>query len=554
MKKFVYFLIISALTGCAVIENPSGGPKDTKPPTILSSYPVNQTTEFKDNKIEINFSEYTNKQTVIQNIYITPKIEFDTKWKRKKLFLYLKDELNPAITYTLTLGTEYTDMVGNKPKAAYSIIFSRGTKIDTGKIKGNVNNPTATSYVFAYKLAGIKPDTLNVTHTKPDYIIPLGTSGDFTVNALKDGVYRLFVIDDKFKDGIYDINTDGFSAASRDYRVDSTKAPYANLRIGGVVDVIRPTVSSFEPLSNNLYKIQLSEKFAKGLFINDFITIENLQRTKQYKDFVLFNSPKNPDEFYIYTKSALDTNEMWQAIFSNVLIDSAGNFINDSTRKVNFTATSTKMALVPKLEKFHQAEPANVINPNDTLTFEFNYPIVADSINNAISIYSAKDSVLQSYKLTSTEYPNIIKIIPIDLKQASEYFIKLNPKKILSFDGSYGKDSIQSYIIKTVNPADYSSVSGTLQTNNYKFGKWIIKLKTTAKEYTTLPDSLGNWKIDNVFPESYTAIVFFDINGNQKIDNGRPWPYEPSEISYYLKDPIVVKKGWNTDNVKLIAK
>ncbi|MEI6090527.1 MAG: Ig-like domain-containing protein [bacterium] len=554
MKKFVYFLIICAITSCAVIDNPSGGPKDTQPPTVVSSYPVNQTTEFKDNKLQINFSEYTNKQTVIQNIYITPKIEFDSKWKRKKLFLYLKDELNPAITYTLTLGTEYTDMVGNKPKAAYAIIFSRGTKIDTGKITGNVYMPTTTSYVFAYKLTGIKADTLNITHTKPDYIIPLGSSGDFTVNALKDGEYRLFAIDDKFKDGIYDINTDGFSTASRDYKVENAKAPTAVLRMGGVFDVIRPSISSFEPQSNNLYKIQLSEKFAKGLFKQDLVTIENLQKTKQYKDFVLFNSPKNPDEFYIYTKSALDTNEMWQAIFSNVLIDSAGNFINDSTRKVNFTAISPKMALVPKLEKFAQAEPANVINPNDTLTFEFNYPIIVDSISNSLSIYSAKDSVMQSYKLATAEYPNIIKIIPIDLKQASEYFIKFNPKKILSVDGSYGKDSAQTFIIKTINPADYSTVSGTLQTNNYKFGNWIIKLSTKTKEYTIKPDSLGNWKIDNVIPESYTAIVFFDTNGNQKIDNGRPWPYEPSEISYYLKEPIVVKKGWNTDNVKLIAK
>jgi hypothetical protein len=326
------------------------------------------------------------------------------------------------------------------------------------------------------------------------------------------------------------------------------------LRMGGVFDVIRPGISSFEPQSSNLYKIQLSEKFAEGLFKQDLITIENLQNTKQYKDFVLFSSPTFPDVNYIYTKEPLDTNEMWQAIFSNVLIDSAGNFINDSTRKVNFTAISEKMDLVPKLEKFAQAEPANIINPSDTLTFEFNYPIEADSIITALSIYSLKDSVPQSYSLVQSEYPNIIKIVPNNLIQATDYFIKLEPKKIKSIDGSFGKDSAQTFTIKTVNPADYSTVSGTLQTNNYKFGNWIIKLITKTKEYTVIPDSLGNWKIDNVIPESYTAIVFFDTNGNQKIDNGKPWPYEPSEITYYLKTPIVVKKGWTTDNVKLIAK
>lgn len=554
MKQFIYFLIISALTSCAVIENPSGGPKDNVPPTVLSSYPINQTTEFKDNKIELIFSEYTNKQTVLQNIYITPKVEFVGKWKRKKLYLYLKEDLNPAVTYTLTLGTEYSDLVGNKPNAAYSIIFSRGIKIDTGKINGNVFQPTETSYIFAYKLNGINPDTLNITHTKPDYIIPLGKTGDFTINALKDGDYRLFVIDDKFKDGKYDIKTDGFSAASRDYKVENSRAPTAVLRTGGVFDVIRPGINSFEPESNSLYKIQLTEKFAKGMLHENLITIENLAKTIQFKDFVLFSSPKYPDIFYIYTKTVLDANELWRITFSNMLIDSAGNFINDSSRKVNFKPVSDKMLLIPKLEKFDNAESAGNIKLSDTLIFEFNYPIVADSIINALSLYSTKDSVKQSFSLLKADYPNIIKIIPLELKIATEYFIKLNQKKILSIDGSYSKDSAQTFNLKTVNPADYSTVSGTLTTESYKYGTWVIKLNSKSNQYTALPDNNGIWKIDNVFPDSYTAVVFFDTNGNLEIDNGRPMPYEPSEICFNLKNPIVVKKGWNTDNVQLIAK
>ncbi len=554
MKNLIYFLIIISISACAVIETPSGGPKDTEPPKILSSYPKNQTTEFKTNRIELSFSEYTNKQTVIQNIYITPKIEFESKWNRKKLYLTLKEDLNPAITYTLTLGTEYTDMVGNKPKAAYSIIFSRGTKIDTGKIIGSVQQPTVTSYIFAYKLSDINPDTLNITHTKPDYIIPLGTSGAFTVNALKDGDYRIFAIDDKFKDAQYDINTDGFAAASRDFKVQNSKAPRAVLRIGGVVDVIRPSISSFTALSNSIYKISLSEKFAKGLFVKDFITIENLQKTKQYKDFVLFNSPKNADEFYVYTKTELDTTEMWQAVFSNSLIDSAGNFLNDSTRKVNFEAISEKLALNPKLEIFNRSEPNNIINISDTLTFEFNYPVQLDSIQNAISIYSARDSALLNYKFAYSEYPNIVKILPSELKEAGAYVIKYKPNKIISADGSYGKDSVQTFNITTINPAEFSTVSGTLQAEALKFGNWIIKLSTKTNEYTIKPTPEGIWKIDNVYPDSYDVVVFFDTNGNQKIDNGKPFPYEPSEICFYLKNPIVVKKGWNTDNVKLIAK
>ena len=43
---------------CASIQNPSGGEKDTNPPTILSSIPKQAETKVKPSMIEIQFDEF----------------------------------------------------------------------------------------------------------------------------------------------------------------------------------------------------------------------------------------------------------------------------------------------------------------------------------------------------------------------------------------------------------------------------------------------------------------------------------------------------------------
>jgi hypothetical protein len=61
---------------CASVGSPSGGPRDTIPPSVLGMMPELFTTNFKDDKIFITFNEYVQikdqqKDSIILVINIT---------------------------------------------------------------------------------------------------------------------------------------------------------------------------------------------------------------------------------------------------------------------------------------------------------------------------------------------------------------------------------------------------------------------------------------------------------------------------------------------------
>ena len=56
---------------CANVVSPSGGPKDTIPPVVLSAMPENQSTNFQGKEIHITFDEYVVLNNPNNNIFIS---------------------------------------------------------------------------------------------------------------------------------------------------------------------------------------------------------------------------------------------------------------------------------------------------------------------------------------------------------------------------------------------------------------------------------------------------------------------------------------------------
>ena len=56
---------------CANPKTPTGGPKDTIPPTLIQSIPVNGATNINQNEIRLTFSEYINAdKMLVRLIYV----------------------------------------------------------------------------------------------------------------------------------------------------------------------------------------------------------------------------------------------------------------------------------------------------------------------------------------------------------------------------------------------------------------------------------------------------------------------------------------------------
>ena len=97
---------------CANQLPPGGGEVDKVPPQIVEIYPENGTTNFNDDYFEITFSEYVEKRSVQEAIFISPMLQngLEYDWGGKSLSVYFKDTRKSNTTYTITIGAEIQDI------------------------------------------------------------------------------------------------------------------------------------------------------------------------------------------------------------------------------------------------------------------------------------------------------------------------------------------------------------------------------------------------------------------------------------------------------------
>jgi hypothetical protein len=122
MRKasFLPFLLVIAFvafwttvpTGCANIIPPTGGPRDTLPPQLVSALPKDSTLNFRANRITLTFDEYVDLQEVQNNLLFTPTFEInpEVSVRAKTVTVRFRDSLLPNTTYLLNFGNAIRDV------------------------------------------------------------------------------------------------------------------------------------------------------------------------------------------------------------------------------------------------------------------------------------------------------------------------------------------------------------------------------------------------------------------------------------------------------------
>jgi len=110
---FLIILIPLLLNQCAQVAAPPGGPVDKTAPVILSSWPGRDSVNVKrSDRINIEFSESINKNSVEKAVFITPRQsdEPELKWKGNILSIILPDSFAENSTYIVNLGSSISDL------------------------------------------------------------------------------------------------------------------------------------------------------------------------------------------------------------------------------------------------------------------------------------------------------------------------------------------------------------------------------------------------------------------------------------------------------------
>lgn len=207
MKKiFSFFLLILLLpkiavltTGCAQIISPTGGPRDTLPPKLVTANPKMEATNFTGNHINLYFDEYVQLQDLQQNLLVspTPKNNPYIDAKLKTITIRLRDTLEPNTTYTINLGNSIRDINENNTIQDFRYVFSTGGTIDSLTFSGNVQiaetgKIDSTLIVLLYKNLSDSA----VKKLKPKYIARVSSNGTFNFQNLASGYYKAYALKD----------------------------------------------------------------------------------------------------------------------------------------------------------------------------------------------------------------------------------------------------------------------------------------------------------------------------------------------------------------------
>ncbi len=207
MKTFLSLLLIgiiiirfSGFTGCANIIPPTGGPKDTLPPVLVTANPGDHSLHFSAKKIVLTFDEYIDLRDVRTNLIVSPvpRIQPNVEYKLKTITILLKDTLRPNTTYALNFGKAVVDNHEGNVLKNFTYVFSTGDYIDSIKYSGNVvmastGKPDSTLIVMLHN----KLDDSAVVKERPRYIARLDSLGNYTFSNLRPGTYALYALDDQ---------------------------------------------------------------------------------------------------------------------------------------------------------------------------------------------------------------------------------------------------------------------------------------------------------------------------------------------------------------------
>ena len=190
---------ILLFASCANIGNITGGPKDSIPPVMIGSEPILKDTSFADDKVVIHFDEYFELKEITQEFVASPPFTEnpDFKIKKRSLHVKFKEPLQDSVTYTLKFGNAIADFNEGNILKNFQFVFSTTSEVDSFAIAGNLRNASdlkvpENSFVLIFK-----SDEDSIPYKSlANYMSKIDSSGNFSIDNIKPGAYKIFAMSD----------------------------------------------------------------------------------------------------------------------------------------------------------------------------------------------------------------------------------------------------------------------------------------------------------------------------------------------------------------------
>ena len=521
LNYFLYIILFFSVINCAKKASPTGGPKDTIPPILISASPKLNTTFFDKEEVKFIFNEYVQLDDIDKQLIISPPLKIGgyklhpTISASKKITLSILDTLLENTTYTFNFGEGIKDYNEGNKMSFFSYTISTGAEIDSLNLKGLIKDaieiePDDFISLQLYPIDSSFNDSA-IYRKKPFYVTSTLDSTVFEFKNLKAGKYELIALKDFSNNYYFDQNVD---------------------QIGFLNTPITLPLDSIIELK--IFKEKTIFSWADPFFINNHHIGHGYYGDYENQKFKLLSDVPKSFEYLITKNRETDTLNYW---FKGIKTDSL-KFeypINDTikTELVNFKNPIKDSLIINQMT-------IGSIDLTEKFKLSSNLPII--SSDSSLVKIRKKDSTLVSSKISIDEnYDRVeidFKLIPNDT-----YNIQLLPNALKDFWGNT-HDTL-NYRVSTKKIEDYGNIFIQLiYEESYEFILELLKDGKVVRSYNK-PNEDSNYSFKLLDPGKYFLRLIKDKNNNDKWDTGNYLEkIQPEEVIYFPFE-LELRANWD---------
>ena len=570
----MFFVATVMLCRCANVVTPSGGPKDTQPPIVLSASPENNSTDFNGKTIHLTFDEFVTLNNPSNNVLISPPLSKKPTYRTsgKTLIIRFEEPLQPNTTYSINFGDAIKDLHEGNVFKGYIFNFSTGESIDSLSLKGKITSASTLSPMegFIVGLYSDDNDTITIDslpyRVKPNYITTTDNKGVFEFSGLADKDYLIFALKDNNSNLIYDLPNEEIAFYQdfvRPYYIENqvvkvavndTTANDSIPTFDSIVEIKKPDYPSYELFSfvqeDSIQKIFKKELVEDGLlrFVFrypatnvDIRAIEELPDT--FNILPVYSTRK--DTLLWYFTPCKDS--LWISINDGVNISDTTHYSLKPRKAVTRRrrAQEEENVKVKRLVIKNNLK-SNKLKPEQPLIFTFNEPIVKINQPDSVFFIENKDTVYKKSQFEKLDEFGLKYQIINNLKPENKYQLIIPDSVFFGIRGvtndtiklnfSIPEESAFGNIFLTVEvPDNVPQVIIELTTENGK---------TVDKQIITSTQDLSFEYLD---PGKYKLKATLDLDANGVWSPGNfGKKLQPEKIIFY-DNTLEVRANWDID-------
>ena len=596
LRAAVLLLFATAfLSRCASMMTPTGGPRDTLPPVILNMTPdnfsVNRPTVHHE-KIYIEFDEFVQLKDQQKEFFTSPQMKKKplVSMRGKGIVVQLRDTLEANTTYALNFGSAVRDNNEGNPLYSMRYVFSTGPTIDSMIFSGYTADSykadsVSKSFIWFFpadSVENVAEYDSTIFKYKPAVIARAENNGIFIAQNLKPIPYRVYAVQDKNDNQMYEPGSDQVGFLEKSYN------PAEMPDFAMWYDSIRQYVTA-EP---QLYLRMFTDKaFRRQL-------LSQTERPLQHKAMLYFGAAHPrierirfdsiPEDRVIVDPQTVgrDTIALWFNMPSSALPDTIKgeityfkhdtvNVLQEVTEplKLSWRLIETKEQEKEREKLRRKAEAAGEewvepkkenpfayklpltgeINPENNLTVDFDYPLTRLDSAAMLLTLTRSDNSIEDVPVRFVRDTGLLRRWHIEAPWTSggQYTLTI-PKGAITDVAGFSNDSIvRKYTV--LDPEKFATVKIHVKGKDDK-AKYILQLldgsnalKQEKRDVTT-----GDWQFNYVPAGEIKFRIIEDMNGNGKWDTGNVVErLQPERAEIYAndegEDTFATKTNWEVE-------